>query len=160
MKKITSLTAVKIVSILTFVAFYALSYITSDFLYSGYSKYPTLNCIFGILTLISLLVTTALFAKSKTFLFIISIYFSLILLARIFVFEMNISCDFIAVFLFIAFLSFFVPFGYFPFDWLKNIINFYFFEMDVLLIFIPLLVYLVYFISRKLQSKKQKDETK
>lgn len=160
MKKITSLTVVKIVSILTFVAFYALSYITSDFLYSGYSKYPTLNCIFGIFTLISLLVTTALFAKSKTFLFIISIYFSLILLARIFVFEMNISCDFIAVFLFIAFLSFFVPFGYFPFDWLKNIINFYFFEMDVLLIFIPLLVYLVYFISRKLQSKKQKDETK
>ncbi len=156
MKKITSLTVVKIVSILTFVAFYALSYITSDFS----SKYPTLNCIFGILTLISLLVTTALFAKSKTFLFIISIYFSLILLARIFVFEMNISCDFIAVFLFIAFLSFFVPFGYFPFDWLKNIINFYFFEMDVLLIFIPLLVYLVYFISRKLQSKKQKDETK
>ena len=66
----------KIISLIVFVVFYILSFCTCNFPYPEYAKYPIVSFIFSLLTIISFLFVTAVYAKSKKFLIITSIYFA------------------------------------------------------------------------------------
>ena len=66
----------KIISLIVFVVFYILSFCTCNFPYPEYAPNPILNFIFCLLTIISFLFVTAVYAKSKKFLIIVSIYFT------------------------------------------------------------------------------------
>ena len=66
----------KIISLIVFVVFYILSFCTCNLPYPEYNPHPILNFIFCLLTIISFLFVTAVYAKSKKFLIIVSIYFA------------------------------------------------------------------------------------
>ncbi len=65
-----------IISLIIFAVFYVLSFCTCNFPYPEYAKYPIVSFIFSLLTIISFLFVTAVYAKSKKFLIITSIYFA------------------------------------------------------------------------------------
>lgn len=66
----------KIISLIVFVVFYILSFCTCNFPYPEYAPNPILSFVFSLLTIISFLFVTAVYAKSKKFLIIVSIYFA------------------------------------------------------------------------------------
>ena len=66
----------KIISLIVFAVFYVLSFCTCNFPYPEYAKYPIISFIFSLMTIISFLFVTAVYAKSKKFLIIVSIYFA------------------------------------------------------------------------------------
>ena len=66
----------KIISLIVFVVFYIVSFCTCNLPYPEYNPHPILNFIFCLLTIISFLFVTAVYAKSKKFLIIVSIYFA------------------------------------------------------------------------------------
>ena len=65
-----------IISLIIFAVFYVLSIYTSNFPYPEYAEHPLVSFIFSLLTIISFLFVTAVYAKSKKFLIIVSIYFA------------------------------------------------------------------------------------
>ncbi len=66
----------KIISLIIFAVFYVLSFTTCNFPYPEYAPNPILSFVFSLLTIISFLFVTAVYAKSKKFLIIVSIYFA------------------------------------------------------------------------------------
>ena len=66
----------KIIALIVFAVFYFLSIYTSNFPYPEYAEHPLVSFIFSLLTIISFLFVTAVYAKSKKFLIIVSIYFA------------------------------------------------------------------------------------
>ena len=66
----------KIISLIVFAVFYILSIYTSNVPYPEYAPHPVLSFICSLLTIISFLFVTAVYAKSKKFLIIVSIYFA------------------------------------------------------------------------------------
>ncbi len=66
----------KIISLIVFVIFYILSFCTCNFPYPEYAPNPIFSFVCSLLTIISFLFVTAVYAKSKKFLIIVSIYFA------------------------------------------------------------------------------------
>lgn len=63
-------------SLVIFAIFYVLSFCTCNFPYPEYAPNPILSFLFSLLTIISFLFVTSVYAKSKKFLIIVSIYFA------------------------------------------------------------------------------------
>lgn len=66
----------KKISLVIFAIFYVLSFCTCNFPYPEYAPNPILSFLFSLLTIISFLFVTSVYAKSKKFLIIVSIYFA------------------------------------------------------------------------------------
>ena len=66
----------KKISLVVFTVLYILSFCTCNFPYPEYAPHPVLSFICSLLTIISFLYVTAVYAKSKKFLIIVSIYFA------------------------------------------------------------------------------------
>ncbi len=66
----------KKISLVIFAIFYVLSFCTCNFPYPEYAPNPILSFLFSLLTIISFLFVTSVYAKSKNFLIIVSIYFA------------------------------------------------------------------------------------
>ncbi|MBQ9919289.1 MAG: hypothetical protein IJO49_00540, partial [Clostridia bacterium] len=66
----------KIISLIIFAVFYILSFCTCNFPYPEHAPHPILSFLCSLLTIISFLFVTAVYAKSKRFLIIVSIYFA------------------------------------------------------------------------------------
>jgi len=64
----------RIISLIVFAVFYVLSFCTCNFPYPEYAKYPIISFIFSLMTIISFLFVTVIYANSKKFLIITSIY--------------------------------------------------------------------------------------
>lgn len=66
----------KKISLVVFATLYILSFCTCNFPYPEYASHPALSFICSLLTIISFLLVTAVYSKSKKFLLIVSIYFA------------------------------------------------------------------------------------
>ena len=91
----------KIISLIIFVVFYILSFCTCNFPYPEYAPNPILSFLFSLLTIISFLFVTVVYAKSKRFLLIVSAYFVIVLIvSTLVIFTEVASVFFFPVFLY------------------------------------------------------------
>jgi len=114
----------KIISLVVFAVFYVLSIYTSNVPYPEYAPHPVLSFICSLLTIISFLFVTAVCAKSKRYLIIVSAYFVIILIVSIgIIFTEISSLSFIYMISVLIFLSFGLPVTHF-FDKVSDMLDF------------------------------------
>ncbi len=141
----------KIISLIIFVVFYILSFCTCNFPYPEYAPNPILSFVFSLLTIISFLFVTAVYAKSKKFLIIVSIYFAVTTIAIILG---GFDFSFFTLFFSLITLSFGIAVQHFEFAImdLLEIFNIHIsnnYGFFVIFTIITVLFYATYFISKK-----------
>lgn len=152
----------KIISLIVFVVFYILSLCTCNLPYPEYNPHPILNFIFCLLTIISFLFVTAVYAKSKKFLIIVSIYFACVFaVTTVAIILGGFNFSILTLFFSLITLSFGIavqPFTFLIVDLLEilgiDIPNNH--EFYIIFVIIVALFFTTYFISRKLiKGEKQ-----
>lgn len=147
----------KKISLILLSVFLILSLCTCNFPYPEFAEHPVLHLIFSLLTFISLLFTAAVFSKSKRFLIITSVYFSLVLALTTFAIFADGFKTFVMEALALIILI--------PFEMLIPLETDKIFarlnissdgEFFVIFAIIMLLFYATYFIARKISLKKNK----
>lgn len=151
----------KLISLVVFAVFYILSIYTSNVPYPEYAPHPVLSFICSLLTIISFLFVTAVYAKSKRYLIIVSAYFSIVLIVSIgIIFTEISSLSFIYMILVLIFLSFGLPVTHF-FDKISDILDFCNihisndYEFYIIFAIIIALFYTTYFISKKCRKERR-----
>lgn len=145
----------KKISLVVFVVFYVLSFYTCNFPYPEYAKYPIVSFIFSLLTIISFLFVTAVYAKNKKFLIITSVYFACVFaVTTVAIILGGFNFSFLTLLFSLITLSFGIAVQHFSFaimDLLKifniHISNNY--DFFVIFTIITALFYATYFISKK-----------
>lgn len=153
----------KIASLIIFVASYFLSIATSNFPYPEYAENPTLSFITSLLALLSFLLVTVAFCKSKKYLIVLSVFWLLVVgsvLLNIFKYDytsfiiINLVIDLPLIICALPLIHFDRAVGN-----LCEILNINQINDYVVLIHISVVValfYLTYFISRKIANRKTK----
>ena len=158
-EKMKKIKFAKIISCIVFIIFYLFSFNTSSGPSEGDRNITILYYIFLTLTIITVLVITALYAKSKKFLITISAYFLLwYVVTEIFwQIDYDIPDAIMDVFIIIHY-SFLAPFMgiHIYVDKLSKFFNDTDYAYRIIFILVVISVYAVYFISRKLQMNKFK----
>lgn len=155
----------KIASLIIFVAFYFLSIATSNFPYPEYAENPTLSFITSLLALLSFLLVTVAFCKSKKYLIALSVFWLLVVGSTLLnIFKPDYT-SFIIIDLFIDLPLIICALPLIHFDRavgnLCEILNINRINDYVVLIHISIVValfYLTYFISRKIANRKTKKQ--
>ena len=145
----------KKISLVIFAVFYILSIYTSNFPYPEHAPHPILSFLCSLLTIISFLFVTVVYAKSKRFLLIVSAYFvSVLIVSTLIIFTGVSSLSFVYIILVLIFLSFGLPVEHF-FDRVSDVLNFYDIhipnncEFYIIFAIIISLFYATYFLSKK-----------
>ena len=152
----------KIISLIVFVVFYILSFCTCNFPYPEYAPHPALSFICSLLTIISFLLVTAVYAKSKKFLLIVSIYFACVFAVTTTAIILDGFNSSISTLLFLLItLSFGIAVQHFNFAIMDlfEVLNIHIsndHEFFIIFVIIAVLFYATYFISKKCR----KDEIK
>ena len=151
----------KKISLVVFTVFYILSFCTCNVPYPEYAPHPALSFICSLLTIISFLLVTAVYAKSKRFLIIVSVYFVVILIVSIgIIFTEISSLSFIYMILVLIFLSFGLPVTHI-FDKVSDMLDFYNihisndYEFYIIFAIITVLFYTTYYISKKCRKERR-----
>ena len=151
----------KKISLVVFTIFYILSIYTSNVPYPEYAPHPALSFICSLLTIISFLFVSAVYAKSKRFLIIVSVYFVTILIVSIgIIFTEISSLSFIYMILVLIFLSFGLPVTHF-FDKVSDMLDFCNihisndYEFYIIFAIITVLFYTTYYISKKCRKERR-----
>ncbi len=145
----------KKISLIIFLIFYIMSFITSNFPYPEYANNPILSFLVSLLTIFSFLVVVWSFSYSKKFLITISIYFICVFITSIIVIANDgLGSSWIVLPVYIIILSLEIPILHFErmIMYLLNILsielpNAYLFCTEIF--FIACVTYFVYYISRK-----------
>ncbi len=145
----------KKISLVIFAVFYILSIYTSNFPYPEHAPHPILSFLCSLLTIISFLFVTVVYAKSKRFLLIVSAYFvSVLIVSTLIIFTGVSSLSFVYIILVLIFLSFGLPVEHF-FDRVSDVLNFYDIhipnncEFYIIFAIMISLFYATYFLSKK-----------
>ena len=151
----------KKISLVVFTVFYILSFCTCNFPYPEYAPHPALSFICSLLTIISFLFVTAVYAKSKRFLIIVSAYFvSVLIVSTLIIFTEVSSLSFVYMILALIFLSFGLPVTHF-FDKVSDMLDFCNihisndYEFYIIFAIIIALFYTTYFISKKCRKERR-----
>ena len=152
----------KIISLIIFVVFYILSFCTCNFPYPEYAPNPILSFLFSLLTIISFLFVTVVYAKSKRFLLIVSAYFVIVLIvSTLVIFTEVASVFFVYIPLALIYLSFGLPIEHF-FSGVSDVLDFYDIHISsdygfyVIFAIIAVLFYATYFIFNKCRKEEIK----
>ena len=152
----------KIIALIVFAVFYILSICTSNFPYPEYAPHPILSFVFSLLTIISFLFVTAVYAKSKRFLLIVSAYFvSVLIVSTLIKFTVVSSLSFVYGIIVLIFLSFGLPVTHF-FDEVSDVLVSYDihisndYEFYIIFTIIIALFYATYFICSKYKKERNK----
>lgn len=152
----------KIISLIVFVVFYILSFCTCNFPYPEYAPNPILSFVFSLLTIISFLFVTAVYAKSKKFLIIVSIYFACVFaITTIAIILGGFDFSFFTLFFSLITLSFGIAVQHFNFAIMDlfEVLNIYIsndHEFFIIFAIITVLFYTTYFISKKCRKEEIK----
>ena len=145
----------KIISLIIFAIFYVLSFCTCNFPYPEYAKYPIVSFIFSLLTIISFLFVTAVYAKSKKFLIITSIYFACVFaITTVAIILGGFDFSFFTLLFSLITLSFGIAVQHFNFAIMDlfEVLNIHIsndHEFFIIFAIIAVLFYATYFISKK-----------
>ncbi|MBQ7936252.1 MAG: hypothetical protein IJ333_07905 [Clostridia bacterium] len=145
----------KKVSLIIFLFFYIMSFITSNIPYPEYAKNPILSFMVSLLTIVSFLFVTWNFANSKKFLITISIYFICILVTSIIVIYIGgLGFSWMVLPFYIIIFSLATPITHFErmIIYLLDILSIELpdgYLLCIEILFIACATYLIYFISRK-----------
>lgn len=155
----------KIASLIIFVAFYFLSIATSNFPYPEYAENPTLSFITSLLALLSFLLVTVAFCKSKKYLIALSVFWLLVVGSALLNIFKHDYTSFVIIDLIIDLPLIIYALPLIHFDRavgnLCEILNINQINDYVVLIHISIVValfYLTYFISRKIANRKTKKQ--
>ncbi len=152
----------KIISLIIFSVFYVLSFSTCNFPYPEYAKYPIVSFIFSLLTIISFLFVTAVYAKSKRFLIIVSIYFACVFaVTTVAIILDGFNFSILTLLFSLIALSFGIAVQHFEFAIkdLLGVLNIHIsndYEFYIIFAIITILFYATYFICSK--YKKERNE--
>ena len=140
----------KIISLVVFAVIYVQCFFASNFPYIESAENPTVSFIFSLLTIISFLCVTAVFSKSKGFLFTVSAFFIWILVSMICV----VFCDSYALVWTIPLVAFTIPLE-FTLSPLLELIEMSDVCKTCIFIVLPMILfYLTYFIWNKYIKQK------
>ena len=145
----------KIISLIIFAIFYVLSFCTCNFPYPEYAKYPIVSFIFSLLTIISFLFVTAVYAKSKKFLIITSIYFACVFaVTTVAIILDGFNFSILTLLFSLITLSFGIAVQHFNFAIMDlfEVLNIHIsndYEFYIIFAIITILFYATYFISKK-----------
>ena len=163
MKKVSLIK--KIASLIIFVASYFLSIATSNFPYPEYAENPTLSFITSLLALLSFLLVTVAFCKSKKYLIALSVFWLLFVgSALLNIFKHDYTSFFIIdLIIDLPLIIYALPLIHFDraVGNLCEILNINQSNDYVVLIHISIVValfYATYFISRKIANRKTKKQ--
>ena len=149
----------KIISLIIFAIFYVLSFCTCNFPYPEYAKYPIVSFIFSLLTIISFLFVTAVYAKSKKFLIITSIYFACVFaITTVAIILGGFGFSFFTLLFSLITLSFGIAVQHFNFAIMEllKILNIHIstnYDFFIVFAIIIVLFYVTYFICNKRRGK-------
>ena len=149
----------KIMSLIIFAVFYVLSFCTCNFPYPEYAKHPILSFIFSLLTIISFLFVTSVYAKSKKFLIIVSIYFACVFaITTVAIIIGGFNFSFLTLLFSLITLSFGIAVQHFEFAIMEllKILNIHIptnYDFFIIFTIITVLFYSTYFICNKHRGK-------
>ena len=145
----------KKISLVIFAIFYVLSFCTCNFPYPEYAQNPILSFLFSLLTIISFLFVTSVYAKSKNFLIIVSIYFACVFaVTTIAIILGGFDFSFFTLLFSLITLSFGIAVQHFEFA-IMDLLEIFNIHMSnnygffVIFTIITVLFYATYFISKK-----------
>lgn len=144
-------------SLICFTLFYIASFFTCNFPYPEYAKYPVLSFFVSLLTVIAFLFVTKFYSYSKKFLIAISIYFSCVFVAVMFltVFD-GWDITWYTIPIILLFLSYTIPITA-----VHTLLERFSLDVPsyVVFIFLLVVVYSVYYIFRWKSTKNKKIDT-
>ena len=152
----------KIISLVVFAVFYVLSFCTCNFPYPEYAPNPILSFVFSLLTIISFLFVTSVYAKSKKFLIIVSIYFACVFaITTVAIILGGFDFSFFTFLFSLITLSFGIAVQHFEFAIkdLFEVLNIHIstnYDFFVIFTIITVLFYATYFISKKCRKEEIK----
>ena len=145
----------KKISLVIFAVFFILSIYTSNFPYPEHAPHPILSFLCSLLTIISFLFVTVVYAKSKKFLIIVSIYFACVFaITTIAIILGGFDFSFFTLFFSLITLSFGIAVQHFNFAIMDlfEVLNIHIsndHEFFIIFAIIAVLFYATYFISKK-----------